>query len=110
MIQILLADDDILSLNRICGLIDWNANGYEIAGQAMGGCQALTLLEELKPDILILDIDMPDKNGVDVTREIQQRKIPVKVLILRSSRHTPCRVCPSQNRTCGFSASGSLQN
>ena len=82
MIQILLADDDILSLNRICGLIDWNANGYEIAGQAMGGCQALILLEELKPDILILDIDMPDKNGVDVTREIQQRKIPVKVLIL----------------------------
>lgn len=82
MIQILLADDDILSLNRICGLIDWNANGYEIAGQAMGGCQALTLLEELKPDILILDIDMPDKNGVEVTRQIQQQQIPVKVLIL----------------------------
>lgn len=82
MIQILLADDDILSLNRICGLIDWNANGYEIAGQAMGGCQALALLLELKPDILILDIDMPDKNGVEVTRQIQQQQIPVKVLIL----------------------------
>lgn len=82
MIQILLADDDILSLNRITGLIDWNSNGYEIVGQALGGTQCLALLEELKPDILILDIDMPDKNGVEVTKEIQQRQIPVKVLII----------------------------
>lgn len=82
MIQILLADDDILSLTRITGLIDWNSNGYEIVGQALGGLQCLALLEQLKPDILILDIDMPDKNGVEVTKEIQQRQIPVKVLII----------------------------
>ena len=37
MIQVLLADDDILALNRLSELIDWNACGYEIVGQALGG-------------------------------------------------------------------------
>lgn len=82
MIQILLADDDILALNRLLELIDWNANGYEIAGQALGGCDCLRLLDRLQPDILILDVDMPDKNGVEVTREIRRKGLSVKVLIL----------------------------
>ncbi len=82
MIRILLADDDILTLNRLANLIDWNANGYEIIGQALGGNDCLKLLETLCPDILILDVDMPDKSGVEVTQEIQRRRLPVKILIL----------------------------
>lgn len=82
MIQVLLADDDILALNRLSELIDWNACGYEIVGQALGGNDCLKLVSKLQPDILILDIDMSDKNGVEVTREIHARKLPVKILIL----------------------------
>lgn len=82
MIQVLLADDDILALNRLMKLIDWNANGFEIVGQALGGCDCLRLLDRLRPDILILDIDMPDKNGVEVTREIRRKGLSVKILIL----------------------------
>lgn len=82
MNSILFADDDILTLNRLTALLDWNAHGYEIVGQACGGNDCLKLLEKLSPDILILDIDMPDKNGVEVIREIQRRKLSVKVLIL----------------------------
>ena len=82
MIQILLADDDILSLNRLSGLFDWNANGYEIVGQALGGADCLKLVDKFKPDILILDIDMPDKNGVEVTKQLQEQHSKTKILIL----------------------------
>lgn len=82
MIRVLFADDDILALNRLTELIDWNRCGYEIAGQALGGNDCIRLLDRLRPDILILDIDMPDKNGVEVTRWIRQRNLPVKILIL----------------------------
>ena len=82
MVRILLADDDILALNRLANLIDWDANGYEIVGQALGGSDCLKLLETLRPDIVLLDVDMPDKNGVEVTQEIQRRQLPVKILIL----------------------------
>ncbi len=82
MIKILLADDDILALNRLFALIDWNAHGYEVVGQALGGKDCLKLAEQFSPDILILDIDMPDKNGVEVTKELFLKKSPVKILIL----------------------------
>jgi len=82
MFRILLADDDILALNRLLGLIDWNSHGYEIVGQALGGKDCLKLLDSLHPDILLLDIDMPDLNGVEVTRQVQKRNLPTKILIL----------------------------
>ena len=82
MISILLADDDVLTLNRLMGMLDWNAHGYEVIGQAHGGNECLRLVQKCLPNILILDIDMPDKNGVEVTKEIYERKLPVKILIL----------------------------
>ncbi|HIV91560.1 MAG TPA: helix-turn-helix domain-containing protein [Candidatus Eisenbergiella stercoravium] len=82
MINVLLADDDILTLNRLMGLTDWNAHGYEIIGQAHGGNECLKLLLEYQPEILILDIDMPDKNGVEITREIYEKQFSVKIVIL----------------------------
>lgn len=82
MLRILLADDDILALNRLSGLINWNANGYEVVGQALGGRDCLKLVNKLSPDMLILDIDMPDVNGVQVTKELHRQKSRVKILIL----------------------------
>ena len=82
MIRILLADDDILALNRLSGLLGWNEYGYEIVGQALGGNDCLKLVKELSPDVLILDIDMPDRNGVEVTKELHRQQSRVKILIL----------------------------
>lgn len=82
MTTILLADDDILTLNRITGLLNWNEHGYEIIGKAMNGTDCLHLTEQLKPDILILDIDMPGRNGIEVTKILKEKNSPVKILIL----------------------------
>ncbi|MFR3249773.1 MAG: response regulator [Eisenbergiella sp.] len=82
MIRILLADDDILVLNRLTEMIHKYPEKYEITGQATGGISCLKLLNTVPCDILILDIDMPDKNGVQVSKEIFSKKLPVKILVL----------------------------
>lgn len=82
MTLVFLADDDILILNRLRNIIDWNGNGYEIIGQALSGNDTLLQVEKLKPDILILDVDMPDKSGIEITRVLHSRNSNTFILIL----------------------------
>src|SRR6202158_2448658 len=56
--------------------------GWEICGQAVTGREAVSKTEELKPDIVILDISMPDLNGVDAARRIRKASANTEVLIL----------------------------
>jgi len=57
-------------------------DGIEITGEAANGDDALKLIEEKKPDIAILDIDMPGLSGLDVARKVKSEKLPVKIVIL----------------------------
>lgn len=56
----------------------------ELVGEVSNGQDALLKIEELKPDLLILDINMPLKDGLEVLKEIQDNKIDVGVIILSS--------------------------
>lgn len=82
MTLVFLADDDILTLNRLRNIIDWNKYGFDIIGQAQNGADTLHQVEVLRPDILILDVDMPDKNGMEVAKAIQTKNLNISILIL----------------------------
>ncbi len=82
MTLVFLADDDILTLNRLRNMIDWNNCGYTIIGQAQNGADTLSQVEKLRPDILILDVDMPDKSGVEVAKALQSKNLNISILIL----------------------------
>jgi YesN/AraC family two-component response regulator len=82
MVLVFLADDDILTLNRLRNIIDWNKYGFDIIGQAQNGADTLHQVEILRPDILILDVDMPDKSGVEVAKAIQTKNLNISILIL----------------------------
>ena len=82
MTLVFLADDDILTLNRLRNIIDWNKYGFDIIGQAQNGADTLHQIETLRPDILILDVDMPDKNGMEVAKVIQTKNLNISILIL----------------------------
>ncbi len=69
-VRILIADDHEIVRRGIKPLIEseW---GWEICGEARDGREALALAETLKPDVVVLDVAMPELNGVDVTRQIK---------------------------------------
>ncbi len=80
-IKILLADDHTILRDGLKTLLTTESN-YEIIGEADNGATALKLVEELNPDVLILDINMPQLNGLEVLRSIRQKKLAVRVLVL----------------------------
>jgi DNA-binding NarL/FixJ family response regulator len=82
-IKVLLADDHPIVCKGIHDLLD-SADGITVVGEAHSGQLALNMIKELKPDIIILDIEMPDINGVEVVNQIVEGSIPVKVLVLSS--------------------------
>jgi two-component system chemotaxis response regulator CheY len=58
--------------------------GYEVVAEAENGAEAVEKVIELRPDIVILDVVMPVKNGLETAREIAQMKLPVKVVMCTS--------------------------
>lgn len=81
MLRILVADDHDLMRRGIKALLQSRA-GWEVCGEAHTGREAVTKAEELKPDVVILDISMPDLNGVDAAKRIRKVSPDTEVLIL----------------------------
>ena len=65
-LQVLLVDDEIMIREGFKQLFDWNAHGCEVAGEASDGLEALTQIDRLCPDIVIMDINIPIMNGLKV--------------------------------------------
>ncbi|MEG0395842.1 MAG: response regulator [Oscillospiraceae bacterium] len=68
MYKLLIVDDEPIILSGIKFLIDWEKNDCIIVGTARNGQQALTLIDEKKPDIVICDINMPVMNGLELLK------------------------------------------
>ncbi len=80
-LRILIADDHDLMRRGVKALLQSHA-GWEIVGEAHTGREAVSKAEELKPDVVILDISMPDLNGVDAAKRIRKASPDTEVLIL----------------------------
>ena len=64
MLKILLVDDEPLVLIGLQGMLDWNKLGWEIVGTARNGKEALELVKEQCPDLVLCDIKMPVMGGL----------------------------------------------
>lgn len=65
-LRVLLVDDEIMIREGFKKLFDWEAHDCEVAGEAADGMEALTKIDTLKPDIVIMDINIPIMNGLKV--------------------------------------------
>lgn len=80
-IRVLIADDHAVVRAGLRTLINAEP-GMELVGEATGGEEALAMAGALSPDIVVLDLSMPDLDGLEATRRIKRQKPEVRILIL----------------------------
>ena len=80
-IRVLLADDHTLVRNGIRALLE-KIQGVQVVAEAADGREALELIEAKRPDVALMDINMPGLNGIETTAEIKRRFPETRVLIL----------------------------
>lgn len=80
-IKVMLADDHILMREGIKKLLEFDGS-IEVIEQASDGVECLEKLQKVNPDILLLDINMPRMNGIEVLEELKETRKSLKVLIL----------------------------
>lgn len=81
MIRVVIADDHHLVRQGIRALLEKQAH-IQVIGEARDGQEALDLTQTLKPDVLVLDINLPCINGIEVIRRVRSEALPTEVLIL----------------------------
>ena len=80
-VRVLLAEDHVLVRTGIRALLE-KIRGVEVVGEASDGHEALQLIEKLRPDIVMMDIAMPELNGLEATKYIAKEFPQVRVIIL----------------------------
>ena len=82
MYSVFAVDDEPIVLEGIRSKIDWEGSGFTFAGEATDGEIALSMIHEIKPDILITDIKMPFMDGLQLAQAIKQTQPWIKIIIL----------------------------
>ena len=80
-IRLLIADDHPVVREGLSGMFAAEP-GFEVAGQAADGAEAVRLAQALNPDVILMDLRMPGMDGVTAITELSARKIPARVLVL----------------------------
>ena len=82
LLKVMLVDDEENERNLLKVCINWAEIGMEIAGEASSGREALDLLDEINPDIIITDIRMPFMDGLEFSRIVVESYPYIKVVVL----------------------------
>jgi two-component system response regulator NreC len=85
-IRILLADDHTILRAGLKMMLNAQPD-MEVIGEAQDGRQALHEAQRLQPDVILMDITMPDMNGIEATKQIKRAQPEIKVLILTMHEH-----------------------
>ncbi len=80
-IKVMISDDHVLMREGIRQLLEFDGS-IKVIAEAADGIECLEKLEIVKPDVLLLDINMPRKNGIEVLDDIRKNNLDIKVLIL----------------------------
>ena len=80
-IRVVLADDHVFVRDGIKSLLENEVN-IEVVGEAIDGLEALKIVETSKPDLLILDIRMPNITGIEVVEKLRSQNNMVKIVML----------------------------
>lgn len=82
MLKVLLVDDEVIIRQGLKKIIDWQSAGFEIAGEASNGAEALEMLKLLSPDVVITDIRMSSSDGIYLLKELKKQKADLKIIVI----------------------------
>ena len=82
MYTIVFADDEEEVRQAIIQKVAWNDIGYEFVGEAGNGAEALELVEKLRPDVLLTDIQMPFISGIELARQVREIHPSTQIVFL----------------------------
>ena len=85
MIGVLIVDDDFMVAKVHAGFVA-ALDGFEVIGTAATGAQALAEVERLRPDLVLLDVYLPDMTGLEVLRSLRAAGSPVDVIVISAAR------------------------
>ena len=100
-IRVLVADDHTLVRRGIRALLE-HADGIEVVGEAENGQEALALVKRLQPDVVVMDISMPELDGIKATEQIHALGISTHVVILSMYANVDLVKQALQNGASGY--------
>jgi DNA-binding LytR/AlgR family response regulator len=80
-LRVLVVDDERLAREELCFLLG-EQEGIDVVGQAGDGPEALELLDDLTPDVVFLDVQMPGLNGFEVARQAIARELRTEIVFI----------------------------
>ena len=81
MIRVVIAEDQAMVLGALAALLEIEGD-FEVVGRAQDGEEALAICRERKPDVLLTDIEMPRRTGLELATALREEKLPTRVIIL----------------------------
>ena len=94
-VRVLIVDDEALARQRVRRLLQ-SETDVEIVGEAESGREAVQMIRELQPDLVCLDVQMPELDGFGVLRELDGENAPVELITFGTVRET-CPHCPQEH-------------
>lgn len=98
--KVLIADDVAFFRAVLKDIL--SKGGFEVVGEAVNGSEAVDKARALAPDIVILDIIMPIKNGLEAARDISMLRLPIKIVMCTSLGYEPIVEQAIKSGACGY--------
>ena len=80
-VNVMITDDHSMIREGLKQLLELEGD-FKVVAEAADGVECISKLEEVTPDVLLLDINMPNMNGLEVLQKMKEKKVKVKVLVL----------------------------
>ncbi len=102
MYKVFLVDDEELVIKSLKATVDWKGSGYEVAGYALSGEEAVEAIKRIRPEVVFSDIRMPGMNGLELKKRLDDAGVSAKFLIVSGLAEFALAQKAIQNGVSGY--------